>query len=143
MASVAAKVTVSAWLYHPFASAPRGGVALVCGAVASYLNPNDPEPVYPALSRQLPATDVDALSGPAWVLAASHVARPEIASLPVKLTPSEWLYQPFTSAARAGEAVTCGAVASYLRPNWLEELRLPARSPQDPLTEAAALSGPA
>ena len=65
MASVAAKLTVSAWLYHPFASATREGVALVCGAVASYLNPNDPEAVFPALSRQAPPTDVPALSGPA------------------------------------------------------------------------------
>ena len=79
----------------------------------------------------------------ASVLRSLTLSQTEIASLPVKLTPREWLYQPFTSDARAGEAVTCGAVASYLRPNWLEELPLPARSPQDPLTVAVALSGPA
>ena len=65
MASVAAKLTVSAWLYHPFASATRDAVALVCGADASYLSVSEAGAVFPALSRQAPPTDVDALSGPA------------------------------------------------------------------------------
>ena len=37
---------------------------------------------------------------------------PEIASVPVKLTESAWLYQPFESGAREGVAVTTGPVAS-------------------------------
>ncbi len=35
-------------------------------------------------------------------------------SVPVKPTESGALYQPAALAARAGVAVTCGAVASYL-----------------------------
>ena len=34
--------------------------------------------------------------------------------MPVKLTLSEWLYQPFESGARAGVAVTVGGVLSIL-----------------------------
>jgi hypothetical protein len=64
MASVAAKLTVSAWLYHPFASATREGVALVCGAVASYLSGSDLLALLPARSRHEPLTVAAALSGP-------------------------------------------------------------------------------
>ncbi len=39
---------------------------------------------------------------------------PEVASVPLKPTESEWLYQPFESGARAGVAVTVGAVLSIL-----------------------------
>src|SRR6266550_908956 len=37
---------------------------------------------------------------------------PEVASDPVKVTLSGWLYQPFASGARAGVAVTCGPVSA-------------------------------
>ena len=39
-------------------------------------------------------------------------------------------------------AFAAGAVPSYLKPNALVPLRLPARSRQVPFTEAATLSGP-
>jgi hypothetical protein len=39
-------------------------------------------------------------------------ATPEVASLPLKVTVSAWLYQPLRSAPREAVAVTCGAVAS-------------------------------
>ena len=50
MASVAANVTVSAALYHPFAFGWRDGVAVAWGAVASYFSANDAPPLFPALS---------------------------------------------------------------------------------------------
>jgi hypothetical protein len=65
---------------------------------------------------------------------------PEVASDPLQLIATWWLYQPFESGARAGVAVTVGAVASYLSGNEAE-LVLPALSVQAPGTEAAALSG--
>jgi hypothetical protein len=66
---------------------------------------------------------------------------PDAASPPEKLTASGRLYQPPESAVRAGEAVTSGAVASYLNPKSVAALWLPARSRQVPLSEALALSG--
>ena len=74
VASVPAKLTVSEALYQPFASGARPGVAVVCGAVASYLSPNDVAPVFPAWSWQLPTTAASALSGPEYVFCASHEA---------------------------------------------------------------------
>ena len=52
------------------------------------------------------------------------------------------MYQPFASAARPAAALATGAVPSYLKPNAVVPLGFPARSLQDPLTEAAVLSGP-
>ena len=81
------------------------------------------------------------MSGVEYVFAASHVPRPDVASAPVNETESAWLYQPFSSARRPGEAVVCGAVASYLSPK--DALRtFPAWSLQLPETAAVALSGP-
>jgi hypothetical protein len=57
-------VTDSELRYQPFAFGAREGVAEACGGVASYLRGNDTLPAFPALSRQDPATEVDALSGP-------------------------------------------------------------------------------
>ena len=66
---------------------------------------------------------------------------PEVASLPVKETPSAWLYQPLESGTRAGTAVTpVGAVASYWSPNDAVPT-LPALSVQVPPTDALAESG--
>jgi hypothetical protein len=65
VASVAEKLTESGALYHPFAFAGRDGVAVACGAVASYFSAKDAIPVLPARSRQDPPTEVDPLSGPA------------------------------------------------------------------------------
>ena len=62
--------------------------------------------------------------------------------MPLKLTVSVWLYQPFESAARDGVAVTFGSVSSYWKLNALGALVFPARSRQVPFTEAVASSGP-
>ena len=64
MASVAVKATVTAERYHPFAFGCRSGVAVVTGAVASYLSAYEAGPTFPALSRQEPARLAAALSGP-------------------------------------------------------------------------------
>ena len=71
------------------------------------------------------------------------MSTPEVASLPVKVTATAWLYQPFESAARpALDPVTCGAVASYLSPSEAAPT-FPALSEQVPPSEAPAVSGPA
>ena len=62
---MAAKLTVRAWLNQPPKSAGRDAVALACGAVASYLRRREGVAALPAMSRQVPPTDADALSGPA------------------------------------------------------------------------------
>ena len=46
-----------------------------------------------------------------------QLSMPEVASDPLQLIATWWLYQPFESGARAGVAVTVGAVASYLSGN--------------------------
>ena len=61
--------------------------------------------------------------------------------MPAKVTVSAWLYQPFESGLRAGVAVTCGPVASYMSAK-ARTVVLPATSRQEPLTEASDLSGP-
>ena len=58
------KVTVTAWLNQPFASAARA-VAVAVGRVVSYFTGCDAEDVLPAWSRQVPATVVPVVSGPA------------------------------------------------------------------------------
>ena len=109
-------VTVTAWLYQPLASMGRDALPpLFCGAVASYLSENGAWPVLPALSVQEPVTLAVALSGPEYAFGAEHESRPDMASLPLKLTESAWLYQPLASAARAGLGVAPGAVLSILK----------------------------
>ena len=71
-----------------------------------------------------------------------HVSIPEVASVPLKLTVNEWLYQPFESGLREGVAVTAGAVSSYRKLKLLLALVFPARSRQVPETDALAESGP-
>ena len=91
----------------------------------------------------MPLTEAAALSGPPYVTwVQPPAAMPEVASVPAKATPTGWLNQPLASVGRAGLApVTWGAVASY--PSTKERAALlPARSRQEPLTEAPALSGP-
>ncbi len=116
MVSLPAKVTVTAALYQPFAFGCRSGVAVVAGAVASYLSVSDARPPFPALSKQVPLTLVVVASGPEYEVSAGQDWSPDVASVAAKLTVSEWLYQPFLSAGLDGVAVACGAVASYLSP---------------------------
>ena len=59
------KPTVRGWLYQPFASGLREGVAVTAGPVSSYWKPKLLlELVLPATSRQTPLTDAFAESGP-------------------------------------------------------------------------------
>src|SRR5262245_3745155 len=139
--SVASKVTVRAWLNQPLESAARPGVAEVAGAVASYFTGSVALLAFPAWSRQVPETAAVALSGPEYVFGASQDASPETLSVAANVTPTGALYQPFALAARPGVAVSCGPVASYFRANERGET-FPARSRQEPLTDAPALSGP-
>src|SRR5438874_9212627 len=68
---------------------------------------------------------------------------PAVASSPWNAKVTGWLYKPSLSGGRTATAfVTPGAVASYLNPKALVPLALPARSLHEPLTEAAAASGP-
>ena len=63
--SVPAYDTTRRWLYQPLKSAARSGVPAVTeGGVASKRSPNEALAVFPALSRHVPATDADPLSGP-------------------------------------------------------------------------------
>jgi hypothetical protein len=66
------------------------------------------------MSRQKPLTEASALSGPAYDCGGTQKSMPEVASVPVNVTVSEWLYQPFRSGLREGVAVTPGAVLSIL-----------------------------
>ena len=60
-----AKLTDSAWLYQPFESGPREGVAVTTGAVSSYWKLNGVLAlVFPARSRHVPETEALAESGP-------------------------------------------------------------------------------
>ena len=62
--SVPRKATVTAWLYQPLESGSRSGFASTLGGVASYLSSNPVPLLFPALSVQLPETDVWSVSGP-------------------------------------------------------------------------------
>ena len=63
--SVPAQLTWTAWLYQPFTSAVRPGVAVTVGAVSSNLSGKETvELVFPALSVQLPFGAAVPLSGP-------------------------------------------------------------------------------
>ena len=60
-----AKLTVSAWLYQPFESGARAGVAVTTGPVPSYWKLKAPAAlVFPARSLHVPETEAFALSGP-------------------------------------------------------------------------------
>ena len=65
---------------------------------------------------------------------------PEVASLPLQLIVTGFLYQPFASAERVGAAESAvGGVESYLSANEAGA-ELPARSVQVALSPALALS---
>jgi hypothetical protein len=69
---------------------------------------------FPAWSVHDPEKDADPLSGPPYVVDV-QLAMPEVASEPLKVIPTAWLYHPFASGPRLGEApVTVGGVASFL-----------------------------
>ena len=109
------KATSTAWLYQPFASAPRAAAAEMLGAVASYWNVSVfGGETLPATSVQVPLTVAVPESGPAYVTLVQD-AMPDVASVPAVVTPRAWLYQPFASGARWGViALAVGGVASRL-----------------------------
>jgi hypothetical protein len=74
--------------------------AVGVGALESYASPNEPLPVLPAMSVQLPVAAAVAESGPLYELP-TQLAIPETASVPTKDTPTGWLYQPLESGGRA------------------------------------------
>jgi hypothetical protein len=94
------------------------------------------------VSRHVPATAFDAPSGPEKLFAASQDSRPDVVSVPEKLTVRGALYQPFAFGEREAVAVACGAVASYLRLNEAVVV-LPALSRHWPMTAVVVRSGPA
>jgi hypothetical protein len=66
------------------------------------------------LSVHVPLTVAEPESGPEYVVLV-HDAIPDIASVPVVVTPTAWLYQPFASGPRpAAIPVALGGVASRL-----------------------------
>jgi len=67
---------------------------------------------------------------------------PEVASLPANATPTSWLYQPFASGAREGDAVTVGGVASYFREIDIGAEMFPALSVHVPEIVPEDESGP-
>ena len=107
------KPTVSAWLYQPFESGAREGVAVTTGPVASYWKLKALLAlVFPARSRHVPLTVPVASSGPEYVVWVQE-SIPDMASVPENVIVNAWLYQPFESGLRDGvDPVTCGAVES-------------------------------
>jgi hypothetical protein len=109
-----AKLTATARLYQPFASAPRAGDGVTDGAVASYWKEmlfgaeTSPAPlVHVALAEAEPE------SGPENVTEAQ--VTPDTDPVPVAVICTGWLYQPFESGPRAKfSAVTVGVVVSNL-----------------------------
>ena len=67
---------------------------------------------------------------------------PEVASVPLQVIPSGWLYQPPWSGPRAGVALTDGSVSSNFNGKLLAAEVFPALSVQLPLTLVLAASGP-
>ncbi len=65
----------------------------------------------PALSTQLAVRE--AVGRPGGVRDAGQESIPAPVSVPVAVTVTGWLYQPFASGGRAGAVVTPGGVESY------------------------------
>src|SRR5215211_3246872 len=96
IASVPSHVIPTAWLYQPLWSGTRPARVLeTVGLVASY---ESPKPrgveVLPARSVHAPVMVPLSTSGPLWVLEV-HDSAPEVASVPLQVIPTAWLYQPF------------------------------------------------
>jgi hypothetical protein len=115
-ASEPLKATPTGWLYQPFASAPREGVALAEGGVESYESVTDfGAETLPATSVHVAFTEAELESGPEYD-GALHEAIPEVPSVPEAVAPTAWLYQPFESGALCRETEsTVGLVVSTLK----------------------------
>ena len=71
-----------------------------------------------------------------------HEAIPDTESDPANVNCTACEYQPLSSGARAGVAVTVGGVASYFTANAAALLVFPALSLHTPPTVAVGESGP-
>jgi hypothetical protein len=109
------------------------------GGVASYLSAMVAVPTLPAPSVQEPLTVALGSSGPVKSTE-EQPAIPAVASVPENVTVSAWLYQPLASEALLAVAFAVGGVESYLSAR-LAVAMLPARSVQEPVRVALALSG--
>jgi len=99
--------------------------------------------VFPALSLQEPLALPLALAGLLYVSDVQELGSiPDVASLPLQVTPTPWLYQPAWSGLRAGVALTEGSVSSNLNGKLVAPDVLPALSVQVPFGLAFAESGP-
>src|SRR4029450_9748934 len=96
--------TAIGWLYQPFESGGRAGIAAIDGAVASNLRPKDAWEGVPAVSVERPSTAVFALSGPAYVDDV-QLAIFDVPSVPENPTATGWLYHALASCARTGGGV--------------------------------------
>jgi hypothetical protein len=121
---------VSGFTYQPFSSGARAGCATTVGGVASKRNVADASVWFPATSEHWPEALAASESGPEYVVAPVHDAIPDVASLPAKVTPTGFAYQPFASGPRASAALAVGAVASYSSATDADVLVLPAPSRQ-------------
>src|SRR5215211_7035990 len=98
--------------YHPAAFGGRAGAASVFGATRSRRTTNVSAELFPALSVQLPVSFVPLVSGPLYEAGAWQDAMPEVASMPLQVTVTGVLSQPFAFGAGDGVASVAGAVAS-------------------------------
>jgi hypothetical protein len=92
---------------------------------------NDAPEVFPALSVQVPLTDVPPVSGPLYVLFGLHEATPDVASLPFQVTSTLDFSQPFAFGPGVGDGVVDGGVESYFSPKLVGVL-FPAASEHEP-----------
>jgi hypothetical protein len=138
------QLTVTGFLYQPFAFGDRSGLGASAGAVESYLSPNETKAELPAWSVQVTLNEALALSPLLYVDEFGQLAIPEVLSLPFHVTVTGLLYQPFPFGARSGLGASTGGDESYLIGfgSVSGEEVLPAWSVQVPLGATVALSGP-
>ena len=99
--------------------------------------------MFPALSLQEPLALPLADAGLLYVIDVHELGSiPEVASFPLQVIPSGWLYQPAWSGPRAGVALTEGRVSSNLNGKLAAAEVLPALSVHVPVAFAVAESGP-
>src|SRR5438067_1789906 len=92
-ASAQVKLTVTSLLFQPAAFAAGEAAPVIVGGVLSMLMPlTVAEAVFPAVSVQLPLADCAAPSVPR-VIGAVSVATPEVASVQLNVTVTDWLVQ--------------------------------------------------
>src|SRR5262245_25210334 len=112
-ASVAVKPIAKAWLYQPFASAPRSGTAVTAGAVLSILIVTDRFAVSPALLRAVQVSVLPVVSAVTLPRAQFvRLAIPDSGSRAVQRIATSLTYQPFAPAVPVSCTVITGGVVS-------------------------------